>query len=212
MDTGVGADAYSIIEQGKVDAMLLANPMERRTVFEEAAGVAKYRQRRAEAQRKLERTEANLTIAREQLESTERRLRLVKGQAAKARQFQVLDAELKALRMCLAVDQFDDLHERLLGLTGRLADLSATRSEAEAQLAQIESAMSTTDLITVIYRQYLSSNLAAPENDPPLTLTVLAITADVFRIRATCGFGDLVNKRFPSMVYTADQFPGLIAT
>jgi hypothetical protein len=79
-------------------------------------------------------------------------------------------------------------------------------------LAQIEAAVSTTDLITVIYRQYLSSNLAAPENDPPLTLTVLAITADVFRIRATCGFGDLVNKRFPSMVYTADQFPGLIAT
>ncbi|MFO0493464.1 MAG: chromosome segregation protein SMC [bacterium] len=146
MDTGVGADAYSIIEQGKVDAMLLANPMERRTVFEEAAGVAKYRQRRAEAQRKLERTEANLTIAREQLESTERRLRLVKGQAAKARQFQVLDAELKALRMCLAVDQFDDLHERLLGLTGRLADLSATRGQAEAQLAQLESAKQEAEL------------------------------------------------------------------
>ncbi|HLO40961.1 MAG TPA: AAA family ATPase, partial [Phycisphaerales bacterium] len=61
LDTGIGADAYSIIEQGKVDAMLLASPQERRVIFEEAAGVAKYKQRRIEAQRKLEKTEINLT-------------------------------------------------------------------------------------------------------------------------------------------------------
>ncbi|MFT3683907.1 MAG: AAA family ATPase [Phycisphaerales bacterium] len=98
LDTGIGADAYSIIEQGKVDAMLLASPMERRVVFEEAAGVAKYRQRRLEAERKLERTETNLALAREQLDSTERRLRIVKGQAAKAKQFKVLDSELARSR------------------------------------------------------------------------------------------------------------------
>ncbi|MCU0919682.1 MAG: DUF1833 domain-containing protein [Burkholderiaceae bacterium] len=79
-------------------------------------------------------------------------------------------------------------------------------------LAQIEATMGSTDMITVIYRQFLASNLAAPENDPPLTLTVLSISADVFRIRATCGFGDLVNKRFPSVNYTAMAFPGLVAT
>ncbi|MCU0688201.1 MAG: chromosome segregation protein SMC [Phycisphaerales bacterium] len=146
LDTGVGADAYSIIEQGKVDAMLLANPMERRTVFEEAAGVAKYRQRRAEAQRKLERTEANLAIAREQLDSTERRLRLVKGQAAKARQFQMLDSELKSLRVCLSLDAFDDLHQRLNGLTSRLQDLGAQRDETAAELAQAEGAKQEAEL------------------------------------------------------------------
>jgi chromosome segregation protein len=138
LDTGVGADAYSIIEQGKVDAMLLASPMERRTVFEEAAGVAKYRQRRAEAQRKLERTEQNLAVSREQLESTERRLRIVKGQAAKARQYALLEAELRALRMTLACDQFADLHERLMGLTSRLAELSSRRDEAGALVASLE--------------------------------------------------------------------------
>lgn len=78
-------------------------------------------------------------------------------------------------------------------------------------LAQIEAATGSTDLITVIYRQFLSTDLSGPENDPPLTLTVLAISANVFRIRATCGFGDLVNKKFPSNLYTAEQFPGLIA-
>ena len=85
LDTGIGADAYSIIEQGKVDAMLLASPQERRTIFEEAAGVAKYKQRRIEAERKLEKAQLNLVQTRDQLESTERRLRIVKGQAAKAR-------------------------------------------------------------------------------------------------------------------------------
>jgi chromosome segregation protein len=63
MDTGVGADAYSIIEQGKVDAMLLASPQERRTIFEEAAGIAKYKQRRIEASRRMERADANLKIS-----------------------------------------------------------------------------------------------------------------------------------------------------
>jgi chromosome segregation protein len=96
LDTGIGADAYSIIEQGKVDAMLLASPQERRTIFEEAAGIAKYKQRRIEAQRKLEKAQANLTLTREQLQNTERRLRMVKGQAVKARKFKELDAELKA--------------------------------------------------------------------------------------------------------------------
>src|SRR5690606_3214472 len=73
LDTGIGADAYSIIEQGKVDAMLLASPQERRTIFEEAAGIAKYKQRRIEAQRKLEKAEQNLVRTREALDSTERR-------------------------------------------------------------------------------------------------------------------------------------------
>ncbi len=134
MDTGIGADAYSIIEQGKVDAMLLASPQERRTIFEEAAGIARYKQRRIEATRKLDRTEVNLTKAREQLESTERRLRIVKGQAAKARRFTELDAELKAIRMALAFDLYHDLRERLDGLTSELSELADRR---EATLAGV---------------------------------------------------------------------------
>jgi chromosome segregation protein len=140
LDTGIGADAYSIIEQGKVDAMLLASPQERRTIFEEAAGVAKYKQRRIEAQRKLERAQANLALTREQLASTERRLRLVKGQAAKARRFRELDEQLRASRLALAFDQYDDVRQRLDGLTSRLAELEGTRAQAEAALAGLEAA------------------------------------------------------------------------
>ena len=139
LDTGVGAHAYSIIEQGKVDAMLLANAVERRVFFEEAAGVAKFKARRIEAQRRLERAENNLIRAREQLDSTERRLRIVRGQATKARRFKELDAEFRGVRMALAFEQYDDLTDRLDGLTSRLQDVERERNEALDIVASLES-------------------------------------------------------------------------
>lgn len=146
LDTGVGADAYSIIEQGKVDAMLLASPQERRTIFEEAAGIAKYKQRRIEAQRKLERTETNLVRTRDQLEATERRLRLVRGQATKARRFQELDTEHRALRMMLAFDQYHRIRSDLAGVEEELDAGERTRAETTARLSQAESCKQNAEL------------------------------------------------------------------
>jgi chromosome segregation protein len=146
MDTGIGADAYSIIEQGKVDAMLLASPQERRTIFEEAAGVAKYKARRIEAERKLERTESNLTLTREQLANTERRLKIVKSQAAKARTYKTLEGEYTALRCVVALDQYDDLIQRLSGLTHQLTELDVKRREASEVLGALESAKQEAEL------------------------------------------------------------------
>ncbi|MFN0011058.1 MAG: AAA family ATPase [Phycisphaerales bacterium] len=146
LDTGVGADAYCIIEQGKVDAMLLASPIERRTIFEEAAGIAKYRARKTEAERKLDRTQANLAVTREQLESAERRLRIVKGQAAKARTFKTLDEQFRTLRVSLALHQYHDLRQRLEGLTSRLSELEGVRADAHQTLASFEAAKQQADL------------------------------------------------------------------
>ncbi len=146
LDTGVGADAYCIIEQGKVDAMLLASPIERRGIFEEAAGVAKYRARKTEAERKLDRTQANLAVAREQLDSAERRLRIVKGQAAKARTYKSLEERFGTLRVSLALHQYHDLRERLDGLTSRLTELEGTRTEARATLEGLEAGKQAADL------------------------------------------------------------------
>lgn len=138
LDTGIGADAYSIIEQGKVDAMLLASPQERRTIFEEAAGIAKFKARKVEAQRKLERAQASLALTREQLASTERRLRIVKGQAAKARRFQELDRQLRATRLALAVEQYDGIRARIEELAGRIVGLDGVRREVASSLAELE--------------------------------------------------------------------------
>ena len=138
LDTGVGADAYCIIEQGKVDAMLLASPQERRSIFEEAAGIAKFRLRKIEAERKLDRTSANLALSREQLDSTDRRLRIVKGQAAKARTFKELDVQFRTLRRDLALFQYHELRQRLDGLTSRLTQLETARTSSAEQLTSLE--------------------------------------------------------------------------
>ena len=140
LDTGIGNDAYSIIEQGKVDAMLLANPVERRSILEEAAGVARFRVRKVEAARKLESAEKNLVTTREQLANTERRLRIVRGQADKARRFQELDARRRELRRALSLDVFHELEERLKGLTSELAVLEVEKAALVAELAKAEDA------------------------------------------------------------------------
>jgi hypothetical protein len=77
-------------------------------------------------------------------------------------------------------------------------------------VANIEAAMGTTDLVQVIYREFLSSDLTAPQNDPPLVLTVMSVTADVFKVTATAGFPDLANRRFPTLEYDAQTFAGLV--
>lgn len=76
-------------------------------------------------------------------------------------------------------------------------------------VANIEAAMATTELVQCTYREYLSTDLTAPQNNPPLTMTVMSVTADVFKITATAGFPDLMNKRFPTTEYDAEVFPGL---
>ncbi|MEK7732037.1 MAG: AAA family ATPase, partial [Planctomycetota bacterium] len=98
MDTGIGVDAYSVIEQGRVDQLLQSSPVDRRIIFEEAAGISKYKARKREAERKLERTQQNLLRVADVIEELEKRLRSVKLQAGKARSFKEYQARLNDLR------------------------------------------------------------------------------------------------------------------
>lgn len=77
-------------------------------------------------------------------------------------------------------------------------------------LANVQLAMGSTSLITMTYREYISTDLSGPQNDPPMTMVLSNIQADVFKVRATASFGDLNNKRFPNEEYTAERFPGLV--
>ena len=78
--------------------------------------------------------------------------------------------------------------------------------------ASIEGALGTTDLVTVTYREYLSNDLTGPQNDPPITLSITDITVDAFKITATCGYPDLMNRKFPTQEYSAEDFPGLVSS
>jgi chromosome segregation protein len=146
MDTGIGTHAYSIIEQGRVDAMLMANPIERRAILEEAAGVAKFKARKVEAARKLERSEVNLVRVREELANTERRLRIVRSQAAKARKFRELDARYRQLRIDVALDMYHELRERLAGLTSQISDLESRRAAMAELLRGLEDDKQTAEI------------------------------------------------------------------
>jgi chromosome segregation protein len=152
MDTGVGVDAYSVIEQGKVDVLLQSNPQERRIIFEEAAGISKYKSKRREAERKLARTEQNLLRLGDILDEVERRLRSVKYQAGKARSYREYTGRLKELRVSYALNQYhehatalgghqaaiDGLQTERSGRAGRLAQLDQERSALESDLMDLE--------------------------------------------------------------------------
>src|SRR3954449_10620959 len=88
LGSGAGTDAYCIIEQGRVDVLLQASAKDRRTIFEEAAGISRFKAKKIETLRKLERVDQNLQRLRDILEEVEKQLRSVKLQAAKAQRYQ----------------------------------------------------------------------------------------------------------------------------
>ncbi len=141
MDTGIGTDAYSVIEQGRVDVLLQSNAVERREIFEEAAGISRFKARKKEAVRKLERTEQNLALVRQRLEDTERRLRSVKMQAARARSYQEHTARLRELQLQHALAEFHRLRGELDAVNGQISQAEADRQHAVRALQQREAAV-----------------------------------------------------------------------
>jgi len=142
-DTGVGVDAYSVIEQGRVSALLEANPQERRLIFEEAAGISKFKQRKKESQRKLERVDQNLLRVNDVVEELERRLRSVKMQAGRARTYQEHSARLGELRLGFSLHEYHQHKTKLAEIESarddaqfRLDDAGGDLSHAQNQLAE----------------------------------------------------------------------------
>lgn len=108
MDTGVGANCYSLIEQGRVDTLLQANAQERRFVFEEAAGISRYKTKKREALLKLEKVEQNLLRLNDIIEEIRKRLRSVKLQASKAIKYNEYVDRLRNLRISLSLKKYQD--------------------------------------------------------------------------------------------------------
>src|SRR5882757_6019749 len=124
MDTGIGRSAYSIMEQGKIDAILSSKPEDRRAIFEEAAGITKYKTQKREALRKLEATEANLLQLADIIKEVKRQIGSLQRQAGKARRYQSLISDLKLLETHAAKRQFDTLAEQQESNTAELARLA----------------------------------------------------------------------------------------
>ncbi|MCF6157192.1 MAG: chromosome segregation protein SMC [wastewater metagenome] len=117
IDTGFGADAYSVIEQGNVDALLRADSYERRVLFEDAAGISKFKVRKKAALSKLEHVEQNLLRVGDIVEELRKQLRSVKLQASKARKYQGYREQLKRLKVGLSLKNYRDLKDKKIAVS-----------------------------------------------------------------------------------------------
>ena len=135
MDTGLGREGYSIIGQGKIDEILSVKSADRREVFEEAAGISRFRHRKEEAERKLERTEENLVRINDKIDELELQVEPLRIQSEKARKFLILRDELRGLEISVWLEQLEKIRA---GSIKVLSDFeNAVRQKAEAR-AQVE--------------------------------------------------------------------------
>src|SRR5262245_43825387 len=132
--TGMATEAYSVIEQGKVDILLQSSPRDRRLIFEEAAGISRFKAKKLETLRRLERVEQNLLRLSDIVDEVDSRLRGVRMQAGKARKYKEYSDRLQALRTQVAGVDWQQLTARLTKLESELAE---AREENANYLAQV---------------------------------------------------------------------------
>ncbi len=133
MDTGLGREGYSIIGQGKIDEILSVKSADRREVFEEAAGISRFRHRKEEAQRRLERTDENLVRITDKIDELELQVEPLRQQSEKAKRFLLLRDELRGLEISLWLDQLENLRASAIKI---LSDYeNAVRQKQETQQA-----------------------------------------------------------------------------
>ncbi|MGN0967766.1 MAG: chromosome segregation SMC family protein, partial [Oscillospiraceae bacterium] len=109
MDTGLGREGYSIIGQGKIDEILSVKSADRREVFEEAAGISRFRHRKEEAERKLQRTDENLVRINDKIDELELQVEPLRVQSEKAKKYLILRDELRTLEVSVWMEQLEKL-------------------------------------------------------------------------------------------------------
>ena len=138
MDTGLGAKAYAIIEQGKIGMILSSRPTDRRQLIEEAAGITKYKARRRAAELKLEAAQQNLTRLDDIIYEIDRQRGSMKRQAGKARRYTRLRDEMRRWEKVLFARRYRTLADAIESARGRLNDARTKEAAASARLAEVE--------------------------------------------------------------------------
>lgn len=141
MDSGIGRRAHAIIEQGKIDEIVTAKPEERRQIIEEAAGIAKYRSRRADALRRLEATREGLRRVDDLILELERQDQSLKRQARKAERHRELTAELRRVELTHARARAAELEAQLAESGERVAGLDESLTRMDVELAELSVAI-----------------------------------------------------------------------
>ncbi len=142
LDTGISTRAYAIVEQGSIARMVTAKPEERRVIFEEAAGVMKYRSRRREAERRMKDTRQNLDRVLDLLDEVRSQCRSLKQQASRAERFKKMQDECIRTRSISFGLRYQALQQRYQGIEHQLTEAKRTEAEAAAKLSDCEKVVS----------------------------------------------------------------------
>jgi chromosome segregation protein len=141
MGTGAGSATYCIIEQGRVEQILQANASARRLVFEEAAGISRYKNRKLDAERKLERVDQNVARLTDIVNEVEAQLNAIRNQAVKAAKYRQISEQLRELWLGLAADQYREQSAKLAEVEAQLATQNSTGAEWDGRIAEIQSSL-----------------------------------------------------------------------
>ena len=140
MDTGLGREGYSIIGQGRIDEILSVKSTDRREIFEEAAGISRFRHRKEEAERRLERTDENLVRINDKIDELELQVEPLRAAAEKTKKFLTFRDELKGLEVTVWLEQLERLRSNSVKLQTDLANARAQREAAKAEVDRLYAA------------------------------------------------------------------------
>ncbi|MDR0489946.1 MAG: AAA family ATPase, partial [Oscillospiraceae bacterium] len=171
MDTGLGREGYSVIGQGRIDEVLSTKSKDRREIFEEAAGISRYRHRKEESERKLSQTDENLIRIGDKISELELQVEPLREQAETARKYLLFRDELRGLEISVWMRELDTLKERAEKAesdhTAAKLELDAVSRELESGFAESESSsenMHQCDVEADTLRESLSSAEARQNN------------------------------------------------
>ena len=138
MDTGIGTNSYSLMEQGRIDQILSSRPEDRREVFEEASGITKFKADKKEAIRKLDHTEANLVRLADIIREVRRQIISLQRQAGKAKRYKSLQEQLRGFDIYATRERLNTLNQDLHTLESRLASVSEQEEAVRADVDETE--------------------------------------------------------------------------
>lgn len=138
MDTGIGTNSYSLMEQGRIDQILSSRPEDRREVFEEASGITKFKADKKEAIRKLDHTEANLVRLADIIREVRRQIISLQRQAGKAKRYKALQDQLRGFDIYATRERLNALSQEVNTLESRLSSVSEQEEAVRADVDQNE--------------------------------------------------------------------------
>lgn len=141
MDTGLGKDGYSIIGQGRIAEIVSGKPAERREIFEEAAGVSKFRYRKLQAERKLVAAEDNILRLTDIIGELESRIEPLRAQSEKAKKFKLLDDEKQQLEISVWVHRLNEMKDAVTRLEQHLADVTSQYDDSSREVEELETSI-----------------------------------------------------------------------